>query len=175
VIVVGHSGAGLLLPTVADALDAEIAGLIFVDTFLPPASGSVPLAPPGHLDQLRALAAGDVLPPWSTWFGPNTMRELIPDPRLRTALEAEMPRLPLSYFDADVPLPKGWEARPSAYLLFSPEPYGETAAEARRRGWPVAEIPDVQHLAIATDPSAVADALLGLERALLDRLKAPEP
>jgi pimeloyl-ACP methyl ester carboxylesterase len=50
VVLVGHSGAGLLLPTLADRLSAEVAGMIFVDAFLPPARGSVPLATeiPGH-------------------------------------------------------------------------------------------------------------------------------
>ena len=43
----------------------------------------------------------------------------------------------------------------------------ESAANARDRGWPVADIPGVQHLAMATDPIAVADALLELERALV--------
>ena len=81
IVLVGNSGAGLLLPTITDALDAEVAALIFVDSFLPPASGSVPLAPPGFRDQLRALATDGVLPRWSSWFGDDAMRELVPDER----------------------------------------------------------------------------------------------
>jgi hypothetical protein len=94
------------------------------------------------------------------------MRQLVPDDRLRASLEDEMPRLPLSYFDASVPVPDGWNARPCAYLLLSGEAYGESAADARARGWPVAEIPGVQHLAMATKPIPVTDALLELERGL---------
>jgi hypothetical protein len=94
------------------------------------------------------------------------MRELVPDNRLRTALEQEMPRLPLSYFDASVPVPEGWDALPCAYLLLANGPYGDSAAEARHRGWPVAEISGAQHLALVTDPIAVADALLDLEHTL---------
>jgi hypothetical protein len=56
--------------------------------------------------------------------------------------------------------------RPCAYLLLSGEAYGESAADARARGWPVAEIPGVQHLAMATKPIPVTDALLELERGL---------
>jgi hypothetical protein len=78
-----------------------------------------------------------------------------------------MPRLPLSYFEADIPVPAGWDANPCAYLLLSPEPYAESAAEARSRGWPVGEAPGVGHLAPATEPAAVTDALLHLERSLL--------
>lgn len=77
-----------------------------------------------------------------------------------------MPRLPLSYFEASVPLPDGWDARPCAYLLLSGKPYEQSAADARGRGWPVAELSGVQHLAIATNPNAVTDALLQLEHAL---------
>jgi pimeloyl-ACP methyl ester carboxylesterase len=166
-VLVGHSGGGLLLPTVADALTAEIAALIFVDTFLPPTRGSAPLAPPGSIGQLRSLATRGVLPPWSTWFGEEAMRELVPDDALRAALEREMPRLPLSYFEANIPLPDCWEETPCAYLLLSREPYAKSAADARARGWPVTELQGVRHLAPATEPATVTDALLDLERLLL--------
>lgn len=167
IVLAGHSGAGPLLPAIADALTPEVAALVFADSFLPPPSGGVNLAPSELMDSLRGLASDGLLPPWSSWFGEQEMRELVPDDRLRGALEDEMPRLPLSYFDATVPVPEGWEARPCAYLLLSGEPYGESAADARGRGWPVAEIAGVKHLAIATEPIAVTDELLELERALL--------
>jgi hypothetical protein len=57
----GHSGAGLLRPAIADALTVEVAALVFVDSFLPPANGSVRLAPPGFMDQLWAFASDGVL------------------------------------------------------------------------------------------------------------------
>jgi pimeloyl-ACP methyl ester carboxylesterase len=166
VVLAGHSGAGLLLPAVAAALTVEVAALVFVDSFLPPANGSMRLAPPGLMDQLRALASDGVLPPWSSWFGEDAMRKLVPDDRLRATLKEEMPRLPLSYFEASVPLPGGWRARPCAYLRLSDEPYAESAAQARKQGWAVAEMPGAGHLAMASDPIAVTDALLDLERAL---------
>jgi hypothetical protein len=150
----------------------EVAALVFVDSFLPPTAGWLPLAPPAFMEQLRALAGDGVLAPWSSWFGADAMRDLVGDERLRAALEAEMPRLPLSYFEASVPLPDGWHRRPCAYLLLSAEPYRQSATEARARGWPVAEIPGVQHLATATEPVAVTEALLDLERGL-DRRVAP--
>jgi hypothetical protein len=165
VVLVGHSGAGQLLPAIADALAVEVA-LVFVDSFLPPASGSVRLAPPDLMSQLRALANDGVLPPWSSWFGEDAMRELVPEERLRATLEQELPRLPLSYFEASVPLPGGWSSRPCAYLLFSGEPYAKSAARARDQGWAVAEIAGAGHLAMASDPIPVTDALLDLERAL---------
>jgi pimeloyl-ACP methyl ester carboxylesterase len=166
VVLVGHSGAGLLLPAIADALTVDVAALVFVDSFLPPTSGSLRLAPPGLMSQLRALASDGALPPWSSWFGENAVRELVPDDRLRATLEEEMPRLPLSYFEPSVPLPGGWSTRPCAYLLFSGEPYAKSAAKARDQGWAVAEIAGAGHLAMASDPIAVTDALLDLECAL---------
>jgi pimeloyl-ACP methyl ester carboxylesterase len=167
IILVGHSGAGLLLPVIADARDNEVAALIFVDSSLPPRGGRLQLGRPAFMDQLRAMATDGLLPPWSRWFGPDAMRELVPDERLRADTEAEMPRLPLSYFEATVPLPDDWaNRRPCAYLLLSASGYGEPAAEARAHGWPVIEIDGVGHLAIATNPIQVTDALLDLERSM---------
>lgn len=165
-VLVGHSGGGLLLPAIADALTLEVAALVFVDSFLPPSHGTLRLGPAAFMEQLRALARDGVLPPWSSWFGEDAMRELVPEKRLRATLEAEMPRLPLSYFEASVPLPDGWSSYRCAYLLFTAEPYGQSAAETRGHGWPVAEIQGVQHLAIATDPIAVTEALLDLVRSI---------
>jgi hypothetical protein len=166
-VLVGHSGAGLLLPVIADAVDSEVAALVFVDSFLPPPAGRLLLGPPAFIDQLRALATDGVLAPWSRWFGADAMRELVPNERLRADLEAEMPQLPLSYFQATVPLPDDWGTRhPCAYLLLTASPYGQSATEARAHGWPVTEIHGAQHLAIATDPIPVTDALLDLERSL---------
>jgi hypothetical protein len=97
------------------------------------------------------------------------MRELVPDRALRDVLEQEMPRLPLAYFEEGVPMPERWSERPCAFLLLT-QAYGESAAEARRRGWPVAEMADAQHLAPVTDPIAITKMLLDLESALVPSL-----
>jgi pimeloyl-ACP methyl ester carboxylesterase len=172
-VLVDHSGGGALLPAIAATVSDDVAALVFVDSFLPPASGTLALAPPAFRAQLRALAVHGVLPPWSSWFGPEAMRDLVPDARLRTALEAEMPRLPLSYLEASVPVPHGWDRHGCAYLLLSTEPYGQSAEESRRRGWPVAEIPGGEHLAIATDPVPVTNALVDLVDELTERTAVP--
>jgi hypothetical protein len=171
-VLVGHSGAGLLLPVIADAVTVEVAALVFVDSFLPPTAGRVEMAPAALMHQMRPLAIDGALPPWSTWFGADAMRELVPDERLRAALEAEMPRLPLTYFDASVPLPTAWNRRPCGYLLLSADLYGQSAAEAVARGWPVREIRGAQHLAIATDAVPVTHALLDLERAYEESIRS---
>lgn len=46
------------------------------------------------------------------------------------------PRLPLSYYEALVPTPAGWDDRPCGYLLFGPryEPMGREAPATRVGG-----------------------------------------
>lgn len=168
VILVGHSGAGLLLPTIADALSCPVAAMLFVDTFLPPPTGTVALLPPELLDELRARARAGVLPPWSRWFGEDAMRDLVADDALRARLEADMPHLPVSYFEGEPPVTEGWDRRPCAYLLLSEEPYSAAAADAKARGWPITALPNADHLSPVTDPKTVTGSLLDLERALVE-------
>jgi hypothetical protein len=151
---------------IADALATEVAALILVDAFLPPVSGSAPPVPPELMPELDALARDSVLPPWSSWLSEDTLRELVPDVPMRADLVREMPPMPLDYFQANIPMPDGWSRRPCGYLLFSAQHHGASAADARNRGWAVAEIPGAHHLAMVADPIAVTDALLELEREL---------
>jgi pimeloyl-ACP methyl ester carboxylesterase len=160
-VLVGHSGAGLLLPAVASALGAPVRALVFVDSGLPAAHGETPLATPEMLDRLRARAHGGVLPPWSSWWGEDAMRELVPDDRLRIALTEEMPSLPLAYFEDSAPSTGGWDSVLCAYLQLS-YAYAGAAAEARERGWRVEGIAGAQHLHIAVAPEIVGDTLVHL-------------
>ena len=169
VVLVGHSGAGMLLPAIAESSESDVAGLVFVDAFLPPSGGVAGLVPAEFIDRLRALASDDVLPSWSTWFGQDAMRDLVPDDARRAEIDADMPRVPLSSLLAPVRIPERWERYPCAYVLLSVEPYAASAAEARARGWPVAEVADGKHLDPVRRPTAVADALLAVEGALAAR------
>jgi pimeloyl-ACP methyl ester carboxylesterase len=158
IILVGHSGGGLLLPVIADAVAPPVSGLIFVDSGVPAITGETPTAAPPFLDHLRSLAVDCTLPPWSSWWGEDAMRDLVPDEGLRAALVSEMPSLPLAYFEQRIPSPSGWDRLACAYLRLS-DAYREAATEARKRRWRVAEITGAQHLHIAVAPEAVADAL----------------
>ena len=40
VVLVGHSGAGSLLPAIAESVSRRVAAVVFVDAFLPPPSGT---------------------------------------------------------------------------------------------------------------------------------------
>jgi pimeloyl-ACP methyl ester carboxylesterase len=112
VVLVGHSGAGLLLPVIADAVDVEVAGLVFVDS-----------------------------------------------------------RLPLSYFEASVPLPGGWGAQPCAYLPFSDEPYAPSAGQAREQGWARCQAPDTWRWRATRLPSPTRFSTSNARSA--DRARAP--
>lgn len=138
-VLVPHSNAGLYVPALVE--QRRVAGVVFVDAGLPPAHGSVDLAPAHFLAHLRGQAdADDVLPPWSQWFAEQDVVALFPTHDARVAVESEQPRLPLSYFTQALPVPVGWDRRPCAYLAFG-DTYAEERAEAERRGWPVETLP----------------------------------
>ncbi len=164
VVLVGHSGGGLLLPVVADAVGPHVSGLVFVDSAVPASAGETPLAPAPLLDDLRALAVDGTLPPWSTWFGEDAMRRLVPDDGLRAMLEREMPSIPLAYLEQSIPSPTGWDRVPCAYLRLS-DAYRDAGNEAKARGWRVDEISGAEHLHIAVAPDAVTDELIRLTEA----------
>jgi pimeloyl-ACP methyl ester carboxylesterase len=160
VVLVAHSNAGLFIPVVSAALPGRVRGCIFVDAALPPASGSAPVAPPELLALLRDKASDGLLPRWTDWWDEEAVAPLFPDQRTRQAVSEEQPRLPLSYYEASVPAPVGWDAQPCAYLLFGP-PYNELADEARERGWIVQQLPG-RHLHQLVDPDGVARLLLAI-------------
>jgi pimeloyl-ACP methyl ester carboxylesterase len=162
IVLVGHSGGGLLLPAITAAVTTEVSRLIFVDSGVPASTGETPQAPPSFLAHLRTRAVNGTLPPWSTWWGEETMRELVPDQTVRAALERELPSLPLSYFEQSVPSPAGWDCVPCAYLLLS-DAYRDAASNARARGWRVEEIAGAQHLHVVVAPATVTDVLLELD------------
>lgn len=158
-VAVGHSGAGSILPSVVERLGRHSPMLVFVDAGLPPCKGS---ATPGadFLDRLRALTVDGALPRWSTWWGDGAMEMLVPAAERRSELEAEMPQIPLAYFEASFEVPEGWCETSGSYLLLS-EPYRADAKRARALGWPTVERLG-GHLDIANDPDSVARAIVAL-------------
>jgi hypothetical protein len=155
-VLVGHSGAGPLLPLIGDRLGAG--ALVFVDADVPPESGSTPLVPEEFLEFLRGLVVGKRLPPWSEWFGPDAMAALVPEDDRRALVCAELPSLPMAYFEDRASVPDGWTDGTCGYVQLS-DAYAEQSATAEGRGWPVARLAG-RHLDIVTQPGAVADAIL---------------
>lgn len=168
VILVGHSGAGSLLPAISRGIAGSTVGSIFVDAILPhPGHSWFEEAPEELCRQLRELAHGGRLPPWHRWFPPRTTEELLPTAESRRRFFTGLPEAPLSYFEERAPSGGELEPEASAYLRLT-DAYREAACEAGQRGWLVVHHP-ADHLAILTAPEAVAGALGGLTRALLER------
>jgi hypothetical protein len=163
IVVVAHSNAGLLVPVIVEAARRPVAGCLFVDARLPDRTGPSPAATPERLAHLRAQVANDGrLPPWTTWWDEEDVARLFPDRETRAAVSAEQPRLPLSYYEQQIPVPEGWDAQPCGYLLFGP-PYEPVANEAAARGWAVERVPGL-HLHQLVDPAGVTDRIAGMAR-----------
>jgi hypothetical protein len=159
VIAVGHSGGGPLLPAVATALAGRgvvVERCVFVDAGLPhPGRYRRSTLRDELAAQLDDLVADGWLPPWPSWWPPDALAELMPDAALRTALEADCPRLPMALFDEPLPIDAGLP--PSGYLQLS-EAYAAPAEDAAADGWPVVRLA-ADHLAILTRPDEVAAAM----------------
>lgn len=76
-------------------------------------------------------------------------------------VDAECPRLPLSYFETSVRAPADWADAANAYLAFG-DTYADELSFARSRHWPAEQIPRGGHLEFMWDPSRVADHIVDL-------------
>jgi hypothetical protein len=157
-LLIGHSGAGVLLPAVRAAADRPVAGYVFVDASLP--NAREPRKGTGAFAQyLRAMhARGQRFPNWTD----EDLRSIVPDPLRRAAVLRELRPQPAAFWDEVVPVFSGWPDAPCAYLRFSPNPsYDVPAADARERGWSFRELSGA-HFHMLVDPVAVTDALLDI-------------
>jgi len=158
-VIVGHSGAGVLLPLLSQRLDPT--AVVFADAIVP---GSGPTHEPGgrFTDFIDALPNdGPLLPRWPDWWGDEVMARLIPDDDMRRQITDDSPRVPRSFYDDPVPLPTGWMHRAGQCCLQLSPAYDDERERAEGYGWPSAVL-DGQHLDIAVRPGEVADALLAL-------------
>ena len=119
-VVVGHSGAGPMLSSVAQRVGGKRSTVVFVDAGLPPCEAQA--TPSGDfLEYLRALASDGLLPKWSTWWGEGVMEVLVPDADRRGELDAEMPQVSLA------------QVRDIAVVSVSGRPRRGTSPPCRRR------------------------------------------
>jgi hypothetical protein len=164
VVLVGHSGAGKLLPAIAGAIRQPVAAYIFVDGGLP-AGGSSRLeampteGPDGAAfasELASALEAGGRSPEWTD----AELVPFVPDPERRRELLAELRPRGRDFWTEPLPTVSPWPDAPGGYLQFS-ETYRFAAERARAMGWPVRHLPG-SHFHHLVDARAVADALLAL-------------
>jgi len=163
IVLVGHSGAGQLLPAIRRAAERPVAAYLFVDARLPH-NGAVRLELGASGEHLRGLyGRGERFPDWTD----DQLADVLPDPSLRRQLLDQVRPQPWSFWIEPIDVFTGWPDAPCAYLRFAPNPaYDDAAAEALRLGWPYAELQgDHFHMILA--PEEVASALLRLlERAV---------
>ena len=155
-VLVGHSGAGSRLPAIAHQLGG-VEHAVYVDALLPhPGRSWAQTVPAAFVERLESQAEGGLLPPWSDWWGEDAMRALLPDDEMRERFVAGCPRVPVWVLHEV--MPEVPEPPRSTFVQLSAAYESETAA-ARERGWPTTVL-DLHHLALLTDPEAIADALL---------------
>ena len=177
IVLIAHSGAGMLLPAIRQVLGRAASAYIFVDAGIPE-NGKSRLdlfEDPAAADNFREAATDGLLPVWTD----EELREVIPDDSVRRRFVSELRPLPLqvyeemlrqlhprplAFFEEPIPVFAGWPDAPCSYLLFSPVYY--TAAEqARQLGWTCVDMPS-GHFHMLVDPHGVADALFGLAGAI---------
>lgn len=155
-VVLGHSGAGALVPAVGHRLRDRLRAVVFVDAIVPPATGEHRTSEQFSRFLDDKMVDGRLLP-WLDWWPPEEVSALVTSPQQLEELRSDMPRLHRSFYDAAVPVPEGWSAGGCAYLQLSPA-YDDERRAATGFGWPTAVI-DGTHLSIYSDPSAVLAAV----------------
>jgi pimeloyl-ACP methyl ester carboxylesterase len=158
VVLVGHSGAGMLLPASRERLGRAVAGYIFVDAGLPEDGKS-------RLDLFwdreaaagfRQVASGGFLPPWTS----DDLKEVIPDAAVRVRFVSELRPTPIAVYEEPLPVFQGWPDAPGGYLQFS-KVYDSAAEQARRMGWAYRKL-DAGHFHMLVEPEVVTNALIEL-------------
>jgi pimeloyl-ACP methyl ester carboxylesterase len=159
ITLVGHSGAGPLLPAIHQTLPNLVDAYIFVDASVPRDSAT-------RLDLMKSedpewaaqfqeeLEQGGRFPNWSS----DELREIIPDESLREQLVAEIRPRGLSFFTEPIPVFDGWPDAPCLYVRFS-APYKDPAAQARQVGWRTYEL-EAGHFHMLVDPATVTDMIV---------------
>lgn len=179
VVLVGHSGAGYLLPLLGAARRAgraPVRAYVFLDAGLPPAAPTSRLELARREDaafaaELEALLdGGGAFPDWTS----DDLADLVPDVSVREALVESLRRRGADFFAEPLPAAPDWPDAPCGYLHLSAS-YDSAAGLARMRGWPVLEAPAAVggesvwpggHFAALVDPARLADDLQALLRRL---------
>lgn len=158
VLLVGHSGAGAVLPGAGDTLVNQVAGYVFVDAGIPRDRATrLDDAPPDFAARIRELVDGGRVPPWAEWWSDDVLAALVPDEAARERFAAELAPLPLALFEERIRVPLAFPDAPCAYVLLSAA-YEDAAAQAGRLGWEVLAF-DAGHLHMLVEPETVASAL----------------
>jgi hypothetical protein len=151
-----HSGAGALIPAIAENCHASAA--IFMDASLPhPGKSWFDTAPDSLKAHLRSLALAGRVPPWHEWWPNGAIEKMLEDSSTFERLVSGSHDLPLAFFEELAPSTCLARRVRCAYLQLSTG-YDAEAKCAEQSGWPVIDLPR-HHLAMLTHPEDVAVAL----------------
>lgn len=161
-VLVGHSGAGPLLPEIGARLGRRVAGYVFVDAGLPQ-DGLTRLElmareDPEAAGRLRAhLESGARFPDWTE----QDVLDALPDKSLRARFLAALAPRELAFFTEPIGVAAGWPNAPAAYVKLT-EAYRVPYEDARSRGWATRAF-DASHFHMLLYPEqsagVVADAI----------------
>lgn len=159
-ILVGHSAGGLLAAYLAGTLNAK--SFICLDAMMPPERGGTPPIEPGFLKFVHTLPTEDgLLPIWTDWWEGDLLAEAPMSPDVKADFLAELPRLPLTWFEDSFEMPN-WSCAKRAFIQTSPV-FHDEAKRAEERGWPVIRLKGT-HLHPALEPMETATALVDAYR-----------
>jgi hypothetical protein len=172
-VLVGHSSASALIADLAGKLPCRC--LIIVDGEVPPSQGAASPVRPALGDFIKSLAGPDgTLPIWSRWWEEDGRRAslvgldiLASDPKAFAEFESGLPRLSVDWFDDTIEL-ANWDRIPAGFIQTSAI-YDHSAAEAQRRGWPIARLQGT-HLRPTLNPTETAGAIITMLHQLISRV-----
>ena len=164
-VLVAHSGAGALLPSLGRALGRPLAACLFVDAGWP-VGGQSRLETFGPADRPAFeafLNEGGRFPAWSA----DDLAPILPDPAVRARLVAELRPRGLDYWTEPLPLIVGWPDAPLGVLRYTAT-YAPDAAQAAAHGALVRERA-AGHFEMLAQPEVVAAELIALAEAVIAR------
>ncbi|MCL4263708.1 MAG: hypothetical protein KJ069_10855 [Anaerolineae bacterium] len=165
-ILVGHSGAGPLLPMIADRLASTPTGFIFVDAGLPTPQASrlemIKAESPAWVTEFENYLMADGRFP--TWSDTDLQGEIADDTLRRQMLTEIRPR-GLRYFSEKLPVSHHWSEVSCGYIQFT-EAYNLPARRAIEQGWPFIQF-QAGHFHMLVDAQAVTQALVMMAAQLL--------
>lgn len=167
IVLVGHSGAGSLLPSVRETLPHNVMGYLFVDAIIPRHNFSRldQFSTPAEAEAFRRAAQDGKLPTWKE----EHVQDFISDSSTRRQFVRELAPMPLAVYEEKIPVPAYWPDAPCAFLHFShSDTYLPFRKEAEENGWLTDSIQG-RHFHMLEDPETVGDTLLDLMERLLNQ------
>lgn len=158
-ILVGHSGAGPLLPSIRQLIPHHVSAYLFVDAGLPHDGTSrldlLATESPGLATQLHNhLLQGGCFPEWTDAH----LRTLIPTQQVRQHLLAELQPRALPFFVEPIPVFSEWPDAPCAYIQFSTS-YDSYMRFAQHAAWRTCRL-QADHFHMLVEPEIVAHVLM---------------